>query len=134
GGGGWEVGRGGAGSRGTKVQGTVQGVAVQSGGAGERASPDGPTSAGGGIRDQGNADLSLFNMVITNNNATADGGGVVMENTVNSSWTLTVTNSTVSNNHSGDAGGGIDTDGAGTVIINSGTVITGNTDLNQGAG
>src|SRR5207237_1088990 len=45
-----------------------------------------------------------------------------------------VTNSTISNNHSGDAGGGIDTDGAGTVIINSGTVITGNTDLNQGAG
>jgi hypothetical protein len=73
-------------------------------------------------------------MVVTRNNATADGGGVVMENTVNSTWTLTVNASTISNNHAGDAGGGIDTDGAGMVLINPGTVITGNTDLNQGAG
>src|SRR5438876_999726 len=81
----------------------------------DAANPDGPTSTGGGIRDQGNTDLTLFNMVVTRNNATGDGGGIVMENTVNSSWILTINNSTISNNHAGDAGGGIDTDGAGTV-------------------
>jgi len=113
---------------------TLQGFTIQNGDAFDPASPDGPTSTGGGIRDQGNASLTLTNMVLTNNFANADGGGVVFENTVNNTWTLTVNNSTISNNHSGDAGGGIDTDGTGTVIINSGTVITGNTDLNQGAG
>jgi hypothetical protein len=97
------------------------------------ANADGPTSTGGGIRDQNNVSLTLTNMVITRNVANADGGGVVMENTVNSSWTLTVTNSTISNNHAGDAGGGIDTDGMGTVVITNCT-ITGNTDSNQGAG
>src|SRR5579862_3925446 len=107
----------------------LKGFTIQNG----IASPgDTATGSGGGIRDQGNVSLTLTNMVVTNNLATADGGGVVMDNTVNSSWTLTVNNSTISNNHAGDAGGGIDTDGAGNVIINSGTVIIGNTDLNQG--
>jgi hypothetical protein len=113
---------------------TMQGFTITNGDAQDPANVDGPTSTGGGIRDQGNTMLSLTNMVITNNVANADGGGVVMENTVNSTWTLMINNSTISNNHAGDAGGGIDTDGAGTVIINSGTVITGNTDVNQGAG
>jgi hypothetical protein len=49
-------------------------------------------------------------------------------------WTLTVNNSVISNNHAGDAGGGIDADGMGKVFINAGTVITGNTSINQGAG
>ena len=57
-----------------------------------------------------------------------------MENTVSVPWTLTVNNSIISNNHAGDAGGGIDTDGSGKVFINAGTVITGNTCVNQGAG
>jgi hypothetical protein len=48
-------------------------------------------------------------------------------------WTLTLNNSTVSNNSAGDAGGGIDEDGAGRVNINDST-ITGNTTVNQGAG
>jgi hypothetical protein len=113
---------------------TMVGFTIQNGNAFDAANPDGPTSTGGGIRDQGNTSLTLTNMVITNNVANADGGGVVMENTVNSTWTLIVNNSTISNNHAGDAGGGIDTDGAGTVIINAGTVISGNTDVNQGAG
>jgi hypothetical protein len=109
----------------------VKGFTIQNG----IASPgDSLTSSGGGIRDEGNVSLTLTNMVVTNNLATADGGGVVMANTVNSSWTLTINNSLISNNHAGDAGGGIDTDGTGNVIINPGTVITGNTDLNQGAG
>ena len=35
-----------------------------------------------------------------------------MENTVSTPWTLTVNNSVISNNHAGDAGGGIETDGS----------------------
>jgi hypothetical protein len=97
------------------------------------AAPDGPVSTGGGIRVQGNQSLTLTNMTLTGDTATADGGGVVMENTVNSNWTLTLNACTISYDHAGDAGGGIDTDGFGKVIINGGT-ITGNTDLNQGAG
>jgi hypothetical protein len=117
----------------TKLLVTMQGFTIQNGNVSDAANPDGPNATGGGIRDQGNADLTLTNMVITDNNTTADGGGIVMENTVNSSWTLTVINSTISNNHAGDAGGGIDTDGTGSVVI-TGSVITGNTDVHQGAG
>src|SRR5262249_47680773 len=84
--------------------------------------------------DVGNASLTLNNVVLTNNVATADGGGVVFENTVNVPWTFTANNSVISYNHAGDAGGGIDEDGMGKVFINAGTVITGNTSVNQGAG
>ncbi len=98
------------------------------------ASPgDGAAGSGGGIRDQGNVNLTLKDMVVTHNNATADGGGLDMFNTTQGSWTLTVNDSVISDDHAGDAGGGIDTDGAGTVFINN-SQITGNTDINQGAG
>jgi hypothetical protein len=101
------------------------------------ASPgDGAAGSGGGIRDQGVVNLTLNQMVINNNRSTADGGGLVMFNTVNNTvnpWTLTLNNTIVSNNHSGDAGGGIDTDGTGTVIIKH-SRIDRNTDINQGAG
>jgi predicted outer membrane repeat protein len=98
--------------------------------------------SGGGIRDLGNANLTLTNMVVTGNSASADGGGVVMENSSaptdflggSTRWTLTINNSIISNNHAGDAGGGVDADGSGTVNINAGTIISGNTDVNQGAG
>jgi hypothetical protein len=108
----------------------LQGFTIENG----NASPgDGAAGSGGGVRDQGNINLTLTNMVVTHNNATADGGGVVMFNMREGSWTLTVNNSTISDNHAGDAGGGIDTDGTGTFfIINS--LVTGNTDINQGAG
>ena len=98
------------------------------------ANRDGPGASGGGIRDQGNASLTLNNMIVTNNIATADGGGISMENLVSTPWTLTVNNSIISNNHAGDAGGGVETDGSGKVFINAGTVITGNTCVNQGGG
>jgi hypothetical protein len=110
---------------------TMQGFTITGG----LAQPgDAAGGSGGGIRDQGNASLTLTNMTVTNNNATADGGGVAMENTVSTPWTLTVNNSTISNNHAGDAGGGIDTDGSGKVFVNAGSQITGNTTVNQGAG
>ncbi|HZZ80521.1 MAG TPA: choice-of-anchor Q domain-containing protein [Gemmataceae bacterium] len=109
---------------------TMQGFTITGG----EAAGDDAAGSGGGIRDIGNASLTLTNMVVTNNTATADGGGISMENTVSVPWTLTVNNSTISNNHAGDAGGGIDTDGAGKIFLNPGTVITGNSSVNQGGG
>jgi hypothetical protein len=116
----------------TKILVTLQGFTIQNGVAFDAANPDGPNASGGGIRDQGNASLTLNNMVVTNNLASADGGGISMENTVSTPWTLTVNNSVISNNHAGDAGGGIDTDGSGKVFVTSST-LTGNTTVNQGA-
>jgi hypothetical protein len=113
---------------------TLDGLTLQNGMASDTANPDGPNASGGGIRDVGNASLMLNNVAVTGNTATADGGGVAFENVVSVPWTFTVNNSTISNNHAGDAGGGIDTDGSGRVFINTGSVITGNTCVNQGAG
>jgi hypothetical protein len=115
----------------TKILVTFQGFTIQNG----IASPgDLAAGSGGGIRDQGNASLTLTNMVVTGNSATADGGGVSMENAPGSTpWTLTVNSSTISNNRAGDAGGGIETDGKGKTFINAGSVLSGNTTLNQGA-
>ena len=95
--------------------------------------PDGPNASGGGIRDQGPVDLTLNNDMVSNSSATADGGGISMENLASTKWMLTLNNTTVSNNHAGDAGGGVEEDGTGSVNINNST-ITGNTTLNQGGG
>ena len=115
----------------TKSTVTITGVTIMNG----VASPgDNAIGSGGGIRDQGPISLTLDNDIITNNTATADGGGVSMENTVDTPWTLTLNATTVSDNHAGDAGGGVETDGSGNVFINSGCVITGNTAVNQGGG
>jgi hypothetical protein len=102
---------------------TLQGLTVQHGLT---------TGGGAGIQDTGNASLELDNCVITGNVAVGAGGGVLMQNTVNTPWTLTVNNSFISNNHAGDAGGGIDTIGSGHVVV-TGSQLTGNTCLNQGA-
>jgi hypothetical protein len=95
---------------------------------------DGAPGSGGGIRAQGNVSLTLLHMTVAGNEATADGGGIAVENVVSEPWTLTVGDSTVANNHAGDAGGGLDTDGSGTVAIEAGTLIAGNTAVNQGGG
>jgi hypothetical protein len=119
----------------TKLLVTMQGFTIQNGLAADPMNPDAAGSSGGGIRDQGNANLTLTNMVITHCSATADGGGVSMENAPASTpWTLTVNNSTISNNHAGDAGGGLETDGTGSVLINTGSAVSGNTCFNLGAG
>jgi hypothetical protein len=110
-----------------------QGFTIQNGRANDPANPDGATSSGGGIRDQGNASLVLINMVVTNNTAAADGGGISMENAVSTPWALELAACTVSNNRAGDAGGGVETDGSGQVIVNA-CSITGNSAVNQGAG
>ncbi len=117
----------------TKLLVVLQGFTIENGYVTDSANADGPNASGGGIRDQGNASLTLTNMVIEHNSATADGGGVVMENTAPTPWTLTVNNSTISLNHAGDAGGGIDADGSGKVFITDSTVSD-NSALNQGAG
>jgi hypothetical protein len=113
---------------------TFQGFTITGGRA---VSPDpannGPAGSGGGIRDTGNVSLTLNNVVLTGNTATNDGGGLEMENLVSTPWTLRVLNSTVSNNHAGDAGGGIDVDGHGHTIV-TGSTITGNSTSNQGGG
>jgi hypothetical protein len=95
---------------------------------------DGAAGSGGGIRDQGNVSLTLIGMTVRGNRATADGGGISMENASSTPWMLNVIGSTIADNHAGDAGGGIDTDGSGKVMVTSGSVITGNTTVNQGAG
>jgi predicted outer membrane repeat protein len=122
-----------------KISVSMAGFTIQNG----LAQPgDLAAGSGGGIRNLGNANLTLTNMVVASNAASADGGGVVMENSSagtdflggSATWTLTINNSTLRNNHAGDAGGGVDEDGSGTVNINAGSVISGNTDVNQGAG
>jgi hypothetical protein len=112
---------------------TMQGFTIQNGDVTDAANPDGPNASGGGIRDQGNASLTLTNMIVTSNIATADGGGISMENVVSVPWTLTLNNTIVSHNHAGDAGGGIDADGSGKIFVNN-SLITANSTVNQGAG
>jgi hypothetical protein len=112
---------------------TINGITIENGLASSAGTPDGPNATGGGIRDQGPVDLTLNNDIITNNSATADGGGVSMENLTSTHWALTLNNTTVTNNHAGDAGGGVEEDGTGFVSINSSTIAD-NTCLNQGGG
>jgi hypothetical protein len=112
---------------------TFQGLTITDGFVTDAANVDGPNASGGGIRDTGNASLTLIDDIVTDNTATADGGGVVMENTTSVPWTLTVQNSVISNNRAGDAGGGIDSDGSGKVFVTNSS-ITGNRSVNQGAG
>ena len=114
----------------TKITVAISGVTIENG----LAQPgDGAPGSGGGIRDQGNTNLTLNNVVVTGNAATADGGGISMENLVSTPWTLTINNSTISSNRAGDAGGGVETDGSGHLNI-TGSTITANTTVNQGAG
>ena len=87
---------------------------------------------GAAIRDPGNASLELDNCIVTNNAASGAGGGILMQNTVNTPWTLTLNNTLVSNNHAGDAGGGVDTIGSGKVNV-TGSQFVQNTCVNQGA-
>lgn len=94
---------------------------------------DGVAGEGGGIRDNGDVSLILDDMVITDNSASSDGGGIAMANIFSTPWLLSITNSTISDNHAGDEGGGVDEDGTGKTII-SGGLFTGNTSTNEGAG
>ncbi len=109
---------------------TLNGVTIENG----LAQPgDGAGGSGAGIRDQGPVDLTLTNCNVVSSNATADGGGISMENTASTPWVLTLNNSQVMGNCAGDAGGGVETDGSGKIVIDS-SIIANNTCVNQGAG
>ena len=113
---------------------TMQGITIENGIAADPNNPDGLTASGGGILVNGHASLTLNNVVVTNNTATANGGGVDFGNVVDAPWVFTTTNTTFSNNHAGDAGGGLNADGSGTINIGAGSVFRDNTCVNQGAG
>ncbi len=109
---------------------TINGITIENG----LAQPgDGATGSGGGIRDEGPVDLTLNNAAVIDSSASADGGGIAMENAASTRWKLTLNNTLIANNHAGDAGGGVDEDGTGAVVVNGSTIV-GNTTLNQGAG
>jgi predicted outer membrane repeat protein len=114
-----------------KISVTFTGFTVENGNAN---GGDVPAGAGGGIRENTNANLTLNNVVVTDNFASADGGGIAEAGLLSTPWALVLNNTTVSNNHAGDQGGGVEEDGTGIVKINAGSVITGNTSTNEGAG
>ncbi len=113
-----------------KIAVNMSGFTIENGVAGPG---DGIAGEGGGIRDNGNASLILNNMVITDNSASANGGGVAMANVLSTPWLLSLTNTTISDNHAGDKAGGVDEDGTGKTVI-SGGLITGNTSAKEGGG
>ncbi|QJX00853.1 WD40 repeat domain-containing protein [Frigoriglobus tundricola] len=113
---------------------TMQGFTIENGVASDLNNLDGITSSGGGVLVNGHASLTLNNVVVANNTANANGGGVDFGNTVDAPWVFSTTNTTFSNNHAGDAGGGLNADGSGTITIGAGSVFSNNTCVNQGAG
>jgi hypothetical protein len=122
---------------------TFDGITITGGNALPVGGDDG---SGGGILAIGGASVVLNNVVLNDNAATAGGGGIAMKSpalnpgpgmefaTIASSGSLTIHASTVSHNYAGQAGGGIETESAGHVAIDTGTVIDYNTGVNQGGG
>jgi hypothetical protein len=84
---------------------------------------------GAGIQAVGNINLTLTNMIVTNNVATgiSSGGGIFVNGPV-----LTINNSTISNNLAGTGGGGIDNAGTGAVAITSSTIVNNNAGSDSG--
>eukprot|EP00903_Cladosiphon_okamuranus_P000764 g762.t1 len=81
---------------------------------------------GGAVHITGAGDMSITGGVVSNNTASAEGGGLW-----NGTGTMTVSGVTIENNTaagaSADQGGGGVFNAGGTVMINGGTTITGNT-------
>src|SRR5260370_17394018 len=83
------------------------------------------TDNGGGIAARGNTSLALTDMVVTLNEAQSLGGGIFIGSLNGSfNWTLTLNNSTISNNFA-FIGGGIAAYGAGNIVFNSGNSVPG---------
>lgn len=101
---------------------TISGVTIENGAAADFG------AVGGGIQNSG-ATLALNNCIVTGNSANSDAGGIY------NAGTLTVTNSTVSNNSTlgrdAEYGGGIFN--ASTLIVNNST-ISGNAAQFEGGG
>jgi hypothetical protein len=91
--------------------------------------------SGGGIRVQGNVELDLIGVNLTDNYATANGGGIALVSPSGGTGrTLTLNGTQVTNNRAGDSGGGIEYDGAGTVNIVNTSKILNNVATRQGGG
>jgi len=124
---------------------TFDGITIAGGNAMPFGSDNG---SGGGIRSDGASSIVLNNVVLNDNAATTDGGGIAMSTfgynpppgVFSASWfvdntgSITLHNSTISHNHAGQAGGGVETEGSGPVLIDTGTVIDYNTSVSGGGG
>jgi large repetitive protein len=85
---------------------------------------------GGGVFNAGqrsNTPVSLTNLLITGNWALNNGGGINVR-----SGKFTVTNSTITENHSSQIGGGVGTDGSGVIVITNSTIIHNSADYASG--
>ncbi len=110
---------------------TMQGLTITNGSTKFTGSA---TDNGGGIAARGNTSLALTDMVVTLNEAQSLGGGIFIGSLNGSfNWTLTLNNSTISNNFA-FIGGGIAAEGSGNIVINSGSSVTGNSGAFGGGG
>jgi hypothetical protein len=91
---------------------------------------EGAANIGAGIVDF-DENLTLDDVVLTQNNATGDGGGLWADGF---NMTLTISNSTLSGNTSGDDGGGIYIEDTGALLTIDDSVITGNQAQGSGGG
>jgi Carboxypeptidase regulatory-like domain len=98
---------------------------------------DAQNSRGGAINVFGSGQLNINNSVITGNSTVRDGGGIYFQPTSASVQTLTITNSTISNNiansdsNTTGNGGGLLLTGTGSATI-TGSTIGGNTAIGSG--
>ncbi len=106
---------------------SMKGFTIQNGIA---APGGGPAGTGGGIRDQGNVDLTLTNMVVKSNRAAGDGGGI--SNAGNGA--IAIVNSVVARNFSGGLGGGFsDPNNQGTLTVRN-SLFLNNVAIGNGGG
>ena len=76
--------------------------------------------------------LTLDNLVISENSASGDGGGIWADGTFDMS--LTIRNTTITGNTAGSDGGGIYVEDTGASLLIENTVISGNTAADDGGG
>jgi len=90
----------------------------------------GSVSTGGGIRSEAAADLTLTAMTIEGNTGTFEAGGIF------SNGALTIIDSTISNNHSDNNGGGLWISGDMATLTTTiiGSTFSGNSSDNSGGG
>ncbi|MBI2214834.1 MAG: right-handed parallel beta-helix repeat-containing protein [Acidobacteria bacterium] len=91
---------------------------------------DGNASIGSGVVDF-DENLTLDNVVISNNTATGDGGGLWADGF---NMTLTITNSTITGNTAGSDGGGVYVEDTGGPLLIQNSVISNNSAADDGGG
>ena len=111
---------------------TVSGAAVSGNTAAGSDTMVAGAAGGGGIYNEGGTLTLEQNAVVANNSATgaqSTGGGIL-----NAAGTFTATDSDISGNESNRAGGGIETNGASTVVLNNVTLNANETGVVTGTG